>query len=457
MRDDAPVLVAAPRTTRQARRIGAATLALATALVLVPPLAQERLRHWWYDDTPLFQQTVGLRPDGGRVPVTSSSTAFLAGTRVLDPGEDAPAAQREAAQALAQNEISWLESGTPPGRDTRWAGMVTDALADLHVLTYPGGGTVAGWSSAWQYVWPRDASFVVAALARSGHGADATALLHFLQDNQHPDGTFEARYRPDGSGPPDGRGVQLDGSGWVLWALGRWASDGGDLAEPSGLRPLLDRATDAALRALDAGDGLPPPSADYWEVPEERTTLATAAALAAGLESAVALYGMVEDPARERAARAGAERLRAAIVERFGPDGYPRHVGGSARDLGVALLLPPFCAPWDDATRASLLAARDLALAEARRPAGGVAPGADWKSDGVSWTPETAVFALSAAATGDRATAESLLDWLDTHRTAAGSLPEKVLHDGSPASVAPLTWTAAAVVLAVDALERGVA
>jgi GH15 family glucan-1,4-alpha-glucosidase len=45
------------------------------------------------------------------------------------------------------------------------------------------------------------------------------------------------------------------------------------------------------------------------------------------------------------------------------------------------------------------------------------------------------------------------LRWLDQHRTAAGSLPEKVLRDGQPASVSPLAWTAAAVVITADRLS----
>ena len=89
-----------------------------------------------------------------------------------------------------------------------------------------------------------------------------------------------------------------------------------------------------------------------------------------------------------------------------------------------------------------------------RRPAGGLAPGSSWRQDGVSWTPETALFALTAASTSQIRTAHQWLAWLDAHRTAGGSLPEKVLADGSPAAVAPLAWTAALVVLTVDSLDR---
>jgi GH15 family glucan-1,4-alpha-glucosidase len=87
------------------------------------------------------------------------------------------------------------------------------------------------------------------------------------------------------------------------------------------------------------------------------------------------------------------------------------------------------------------------------RPAGGLAPGAGWRQDGISWTPQTSLYALTAAANGDDAQAHARLAWLDAHRTAMGALPEKVLADGSPAAVAPLAWTAACVVLAVATLD----
>jgi GH15 family glucan-1,4-alpha-glucosidase len=88
------------------------------------------------------------------------------------------------------------------------------------------------------------------------------------------------------------------------------------------------------------------------------------------------------------------------------------------------------------------------------QPNGGVTPGEDWRADGVSWTPQTALFALSAAARGDHATADRLLSWLDQHRTSTGALPEKVNRDLEPAGEAPLAWTAALVVLADSALRN---
>jgi GH15 family glucan-1,4-alpha-glucosidase len=194
---------------------------------------------------------------------------------------------------------------------------------------------------------------------------------------------------------------------------------------------------------------LPAASSDYWERRERRLTLATAALIRAGLVAAGRLYALAEDP-RATAVDHAAERLAAAIPRGFAADGYPRHLGGtrSSVDLGVVFLLPPFALdPPPDVVAAWRTAPRHMV-----RPAGGLAPGGSWRDDGVSWTTATSSYALAAAALGDRATAATWLRWLDDHRTAAGSLPEKVLADGTPAAVAPLAWSAAAVVLSAATL-----
>ena len=92
---------------------------------------------------------------------------------------------------------------------------------------------------------------------------------------------------------------------------------------------------------------------------------------------------------------------------------------------------------------------------------GGVGPGSSWRDDGVSWTPETALLAWSAAALGAdgeaglAAEADELLDWLVDRRTGVGALPEKVAADGSPAGPAPLAWTCSLLLLALCESDRG--
>jgi glucoamylase len=402
----------------------------------------------------LYTEGVALAADGTVVAVPAGEDAgTYPGTRVLDDGSAASA-------ALAQEQRDWLAAGDLPGADGPYADMVTDALLDLRTLMEIGddGAVVAAWTPYWRYVWPRDASFVAVALARTGHVDDAVEVLGFLAEVQEADGGFQARYLPDGSGVPDDRGTQTDGTGWVLWAAGEVVAALADdpdeqRSTAEALRPLVDRsATHAEL--LVAGDGLPPASPDYWEVDEDELTLGTVAPLLAGLEQAVEVYQVLGDDAAATAARASADLTRSAVEREFGDDtAYGRYADGSQADAASAFTLPPF----QPTALAGALDAWEGSAEAMARPGGGLAPGAGWRQDGISWTPQTSLYALTAASNGRTDEATTWLTWLDEHRTATGALPEKVLADGEPAAVAPLAWTAACVVLAVAALDEAAA
>ncbi|MEW1954034.1 glycoside hydrolase family 15 [Terrabacter sp. NPDC080008] len=357
-----------------------------------------------------------------------SSWAFAPaslGSRLLDP----PA------------EAVWLAYGSVPAEGERGE-VVAQALLDLHALTRPNGAVAAGPDGPWAYAWPRDSAFVAAAYAKTGHADDALRVFGFLARVQHADGGFEARYRLDGSGPPDDRPRQSDGAGWVLWSLDQLRVARRDGILPTSLRALRDRSVAFVLDETDAGSRLPEVSPDYWEVPERRVTLGTAAPLAAGLEAAERMYGAEGDGRRATEAARASRRLHALIRARFGPD-YQRHGRSGGLDAAVAMLMPPFALLDDAAAERAWQRYPVLAL----RGGGGLAPGVEWKQDGVSWTPETALVAYTAAASGQAAQAERWMAWLEHHCTSWGSLPEKVLPDGRPAGPAPLAWTAALVVL----------
>ena len=395
---------------------------------------------------PLDSAAVAVGPGGTLVEV-SAADDLVPGSRVL-------AGMPDSAE-LARKQAAWLAAGTVPSISGLDSDMVAIALLDLHVLSGANGVPVAGWGQPWRYVWPRDSALVASALARTGHLPDAERIVDFLQRVQPENGLFQARYLPDGSGVPDDRGVELDGLGWALWATEQVAAElneGDRTAFLQRHRMLLDRSTEAALRSIENRSSLPPASPDYWEVKEERPTLATAAMICAGLESGAELYRALGDAPATHAATAGATRLRAAIKKNFGRSGYPRHLGGrsDSADLGVDFLLPPLTSSVDR----SLVGVWQQAASLMARPAGGLAPGGSWRRDGVSWTNATASRAMTAAFIEEREEALARLRWLDQHRTAAGSLPEKVLPDGQPASVAPLAWTAAAVVITADQLSR---
>lgn len=435
----------APSASRLWRPVAAG---VAMLLVAVAFVVLHRSRHV---EVGLDQVALGIAADGSRVPLTAGDLGrFEPGTRVLraGPGDDASAVRR-----LAERQRAWLAAADTRGVPPRMLPAVRTALLDLNTLEVAPGAVVAGPSPGWRYVWVRDGAFVAVALARVGHTGDASRLLLWLARQQGVDGSFHARYRPDGSGPPDGRGLQEDGPGWFLWAA-REVLD----AVPAGERARVRAALDPALarcvaRLLDRLDPvtlLPEPSSDYWEVRESRTTLAVAATALAGLDSAVALD--VRPDGRDVAAAAGA--LRAGLERAFGTRGYPRYAqgrGAADADSAVAMLLPPL----QVRAPAGAAAALTDAVVRLRRPAGGLAPGEGWKDDGISWTPETALMALALMSAGEGRAARSLVDWLDAHRTRAGAYPEKVLHDGRPAAVAPLAWTCALVVVLATEPDAG--
>lgn len=246
-------------------------------------------------------------------------------------------------------------------------------------------------------VWPRDSAFVAAALSAYGHAEDASRLLGFLQSVQREDGLFEARYLPDASGrAPDDRGVQLDGSGWSLWALLQWVQH---QAEPRRSRELtrfgsmLERASAACLRLTDDGASLPPISPDYWEIKEDAVTLGNAAPFLIGLQAASKLYVVVGESQKSTLLEMASIKYHQVIQDAFSPNGYCRYTDSDERDAVINFLFPPLVTEIDPKVVPSWRSARR----ELRRPAGGLAPGAGWKNDGISWTPHTALFSLTAA------------------------------------------------------------
>lgn len=393
-------------------------------------------------EVPLYSETVAFRSTGWRELVPAGQLdAVVPGTRVF--------AGAALTNSLVEDEQAWLEACAPWVSKALADGddVLHSALLDLRALSVGLPVSVAGWSEKWRYAWPRDVSFVATALARIGHPEQAARQLAFLRDVQRHDGFFEARYDLGTLRSPDRRVAQLDGSAWAVWGAHQLAVAAPDRAAAllGPLRDLVARSANRLMAVLDPASGLPMPSSDYWELVEQSVTLGTAAAVLAGLRSAAEVLPLVGEPALAERTAAAAHALATVVHGRFGARGYPRLLDDPAPDAAVTFLAAPIGPRDADATVLTAMGRAQLAMA---RPAGGVAPGVGWKDDGISWTPETGLFAAAWAATGERARAESLLHWLGEHRTEAGSFPEKVLYDGRPAAVAPLAWTAALVVIA---------
>jgi GH15 family glucan-1,4-alpha-glucosidase len=395
--------------------------------------------------------------------LTGTSVLALPGdrARLIPPGGTEPVTlpmNDPRVTAAVSADRAWLASGRVPGGTPYERSAATRALLDLRLLTSPNGACVASWAPNWNYVWPRDGAFAVAAFSATGHRVEARRILSFLASAQASDGLWAARYQPDGSPVTDGRTLQLDAIGWILW--GAWyytvTDPHRDPATLRGLWPMVARAADRAA-SLVGPDGLPPASSDYWErAPETEAhpglpTLGVVAPLRAGLRAAADLAHRTGNAAEAGEWGQAAVRLDHAIETDYAPYGYPRQPApGSTPDSAVTFLAPPF-APASPRVARAVEATGD----RLRMPNGGVLPGANWPgSRAEAWTPETAMFGLAETASGDRSAAAPWMSWLLTHRTAFGSFPERVDDHERPASVAPLGWTSATMLLALTA-QRG--
>jgi len=421
---------------------------------------------------PVPLQVAGLLGDGTGPTVTISprearGASYLPGTNVLrlangdlrylPPGASKPSTVPPGdpgASAAANASRDWLFGGTVPGASPNERSIAERALLDLRLLTDENGATLAAPHSRWAYVWPRDASFAAVAFAATGHHEEAYEILRFLASVQEDDGGWEARYHRSGEPVLDGRARQLDATGWFPWAAWFVHVTDPDVARATArsreLWPAVRAAADEAVESLESND-LPPGGADYWEIPTWRSNLGTAAPLRTGLRSAAALADELGHEKESQRYAEAADRLDAAIEREFAPNGYPRTTHpDSGADAAVTFLAPPF-APEDPAVRAAV----DRASERLAAPNGGVLPGERWPQDPtVSWTPETAFFALTAASSGDEREADRRLDWLAAHRTELGSFPEKVDGEEKPQAAAPLAWTSALVVLTLAAAEE---
>lgn len=416
-------------------------------------------------------RTAGLLADG-RGAVEAVDPAFAVGARYL-PGSNVlelpsgrwrhlPAgaaksrvvgAQDPGALAQIAESRRWLASGKVPGGSGARREGAERALLSMRALLRPNGAFAAAWYPFWDFSWPRDSAFAAAAFAHTGHDEEAYRILRYNAGTQRPDGTWEARTRLDGSGPPDNRQWQLDANGWVPWAAWQWyrtAPAAGRAERLGALYPALAKAADFTAGSLDA-EGLPPASPDYWELPTATANIGTAAPLLAGLNAAADLareLGREADAARWAQA---AGRLRAGIAKRFAPLGYARTVDGlHGRDSAAAFMAPPF-----NTAPAGLARALDDTFRELRRPNGGLVPGSDpgapWGN--ISWTASTSFFALAWTSSGERAKGGAVLDWVLAQRNLLGELPETVDAQGLPKAVVPLGWTDALVLLTLVAQE----
>ncbi|MGN6244192.1 MAG: hypothetical protein ACTHQ3_11050, partial [Motilibacteraceae bacterium] len=253
----------------------------------VVPLAPRDTLGRYLPGSSVLQQPSGRLVVGAQPPSTGAVAAAL---RPAGHGTASDPVTAARAAAAAAADRAWLAAATLPGRTGPERELAERALLDLRLLTAPDGAVVAADHGYWAYVWPRDAAFVSAAFAATGHRDEALSALRWVAGVQDDDGTWQARYHPgDGSPVLDGRPPQLDAVGWVPWAAWFWVATAPDAASAlAALDPVwssVARAADAAAASLGP-DGLPRATPDYWETSVSGPTVETVAALRAGLRGA---------------------------------------------------------------------------------------------------------------------------------------------------------------------------
>ena len=349
----------------------------------------------------------------------------------------------------------------------------------------------------YSYMWGRDGAFVAAALARAGYADVCQRFFTFCADVLSDEGYLMQHYNPDGSLAStwhpwlvEGRQVlpiQEDSTALVLWALKIHHECARDIEFIGPLyQKLILKSADFLLAHRDRDTHLPLPSFDLWE---ERygTHAFTVAAVIAGLRAAAGFARLFQDTSRAETYETAADQMRDGLTEHLYHEGLKRYARSGYRkadgyeldevvDVSLLALTTLGVFPARDARNSDTIDAirQQLWLKPPRegcaryehdqyqRPAGlgNEIPGNPWFISTL-WLAECAIErAVSLTELHD---AVPYFAWCVEHALPSGVLAEQVdARDGSPLSVAPLTWSHSSLVWTVmryaerfDALRAG--
>ncbi|MFH1682846.1 MAG: glycoside hydrolase family 15 protein [Candidatus Woesearchaeota archaeon] len=334
----------------------------------------------------------------------------------------------------------------------------------------------------YNYMWPRDGALIARSLDRAGYIDLTKKFFAFCRKVLTKDGYLFHKYRPDGSlgsswHPWVNHGhvqlpIQEDQLALVLDALWKHYLQHGDKEEIKGLLDsFIRRATDFMLKFIDEETGLPKESYDLWEEKLGVFTF-TAATVYAGLQAAANFEKDFGSKIRERKCREAAEKMRKKIIENFYDDKTSSFIKGIyfndkiERDEVVdasssyGIFEYGILAPDDEKVRKSMELFQSKLLCDTSvrgynryendnyRKTGNNAPSNPW----IITTLWLAEYHINLAKKKeDLEPAIRIFNWVTEHALETGLLPEQINpHTGSPLSVAPLTWSHAGFVIAVN-------
>ncbi|UUZ83238.1 glycoside hydrolase family 15 protein [Paenibacillus sp. P26] len=336
----------------------------------------------------------------------------------------------------------------------------------------------------YSYMWPRDGALIAYAMTMAGYQGMITPFFHFCANALSPEGYLHHKYNPDGTvgsswHPYLNNGkmqlpIQEDETALVIFALWHDYVRHGDIEPPQSLySTLIRRAARFMSSYIEADLNLPKPSYDLWEERYGIYTF-TASAVYGGLVAAANFCSLFGDEERSSRYRHTAERIKSGILKYLWDEKEGRFVRGLYLDNGqwvkdktlessVYGIFEFGVLPADDPRVVSTMQANRAGLA-IKTDIGGVAryyhdyyfqrssdieniPGNPW----IICTLWIAEWEIECAKTlADLDAPRRTLEWVVRHAIESGILPEQLdPFDGSPVSVAPLTWSHATYVLTV--------
>jgi oligosaccharide amylase len=337
----------------------------------------------------------------------------------------------------------------------------------------------------YSYMWPRDGALIADAMSMAGYQSVIAPFFHFCAAALSPDGYLYHKYNPDGTvgsswHPYIVQGsrrlpIQEDETALVLFALWQDYKRNEVIELPQSLYSNLIRKAAAFLSEyVEPALALPKPSYDLWEERYGIWTY-TAASVYGGLMAAAYFTDLFGDYERSDHLKQRAQWIKQGMLEHLWDEESGRFARGLiqkdnrwVKDMTLESsmfgVLEFGVLPVDDDRVIKTMLAIKEGL-RVRTNIGGIArytndyyfqqsgeidkvPGNPW----IICTLWVANFEIDSAKTieelhGPRET----LQWVSDHALSSGLLPEQLNpYDGSPLSVAPLTWSHATVVQCVS-------
>lgn len=336
----------------------------------------------------------------------------------------------------------------------------------------------------YSYMWPRDGALVAYAMTTAGYQGMVVPFFQFcaraiteegyLHHKYNPDGTVGSSWHPYVHQGREQLPIQEDETALVLFALWQDYVRHNQIELPQSLYPdLIRRANRFMYNYMDHELGLPKPSYDLWEERYGIYTF-TASAVYGGMMAASSFAKLFGDDVRATRYAGYAEVVKQGILTHLWDEESGRFARGLYLKDGVWVKDMTLEASVYGLFEFGVLPADDWrvmrtmdAIKEGLRiktHVGGIAryyhdyyfqrssdieniPGNPW----IICTLWMAEHDIEIAKTlADLQQPRSTLQWVVDHAMESGVLSEQVdPFDGSPLSVAPLTWSHATYVLTV--------